>query len=349
MKRSVSTVSFSAITDPEIGTAWDLGNFPTYFRAIFLPLVTFLRSVLHRTSEAETFPDPTALYVLIFYLRMHSVCSLAVFVLLISSLPVAVQGRPFFSISSSTSSVSKDLPNRHLPHYFYSKTSTSMTASQQLSSIRGGQSDSNLVSGNAKTDSAAGTSSSFRDSVKRNVLGVWGVLQVVSILANAIKRLLPIALQPFQQNDISGAHWAMMLVWCVIMGYSEGYRAFQLKFSPMVVSRAFALPENPSVLNYLLAGPYSMGMFNADRKRMIVAWAVSAGVFSLVKVVKYLPYPYRSIVDAGVVVGLSYGAASLLIQTLHRLFSPPALRDASNSDVNNVVSSSSNNSDKKQQ
>ena len=36
------------------------------------------------------------------------------------------------------------------------------------------------------------------------------------------------------------------------------------------------------------------------------------GVFALVKVVKLLPYPWRSIVDAGVVCGLSFGTISII-------------------------------------
>ena len=66
-------------------------------------------------------------------------------------------------------------------------------------------------------------------------------------------------------------------------------------------------------------GPYSMGLFGAPRKRMIVSWSITAGVFSLVKVVKLLPYPYRSIIDAGVVFGLSYGTISTLVIMLKAL------------------------------
>ena len=62
-----------------------------------------------------------------------------------------------------------------------------------------------------------------------------------------------------------------------------------------------------------------MGLFSAPRKRMIVSWSITAGVFSLVKVVKLLPYPYRSIIDAGVVFGLSYGTISTLVIMLKAL------------------------------
>jgi hypothetical protein len=177
-----------------------------------------------------------------------------------------------------------------------------------LSQIRGGAEGSNAADPHA----VRSTAWSLRGTLARNLLGLWGVVQVVSVMANAVKRLVPVALQPFKQNDLDTVHWAMYGAWCVIMAYSEGYKAFQLKFAPMVVSRAFDLVNKPSFFNLVFSGPYAMGMFNAPKKRMIVSWLVMAGVFSLVKIVKYLPYPYRSIVDGGVVVGLSYGTLSIV-------------------------------------
>ena len=160
----------------------------------------------------------------------------------------------------------------------------------------------------------------MKKNVWRNVLGVWGVVQVVLILANAIKRLYPIAVQPFVQKDMLPYQWALYALWSVYMGYAEGYKAFQLKFSPMVVQRAFLIHQNPNIFNCLLAGPYCMGLFGASRKRMIVGWCVTAGVFSLTLFVKKLPYPYRAIVDAGVVVGLSYGTLSIIVLAVKAFF-----------------------------
>ena len=96
------------------------------------------------------------------------------------------------------------------------------------------------------------------------------------------------------------------------MLYTEGYRAFHQKFAPLVVKRAFTLRDYPSALNIILAGPYCMGMYFATKKRMIVSWSITIGVTGLVFLVKHLPYPWRSIVDGGVVAGLTYGCASIL-------------------------------------
>lgn len=181
---------------------------------------------------------------------------------------------------------------------------------RRIMSYRGGATDNN-----SKTPS----NNSIRHHVTRNLFGLWGVSQVVLILFNAIKRLFPIAIQPLQRNDLFPYQWVLYIIWSLGMIYTEGYKAFQLKFAPLVVSRAFGLSENANILNIIFAGPYSMGMFAADNKRIIVSWAVTIGVFSLVTIVKSLPYPYRSIVDAGVVGGLSYGTLSILVQTIRAL------------------------------
>ncbi|CAM9385514.1 unnamed protein product [Ectocarpus sp. 6 AP-2014] len=147
------------------------------------------------------------------------------------------------------------------------------------------------------------------------VASAWGVVSVVFILMNAVKRLAPIALQPFSRGDFTTVQWAMYAGFSALMAYAEGFKGFQKKFSPLVVKRALTLDPaaaaDPAAgggqkrrrragpLRLLLAGPYSMGLFHATKKRKTM--------------VKRLPYPWRSIVDAGVVVGLSYGTLSICV------------------------------------
>lgn len=163
-------------------------------------------------------------------------------------------------------------------------------------------------------------SNSLRQTTIKNMLAGWGVIQVLSILANTIKRVTPVAIQPFVQRDLQPLQAVICAAWCIYMVYTEGYKTFQLKFSPLVVKRAFGLSKNASILNCLFAGPYSMGLFGATRKRMIVSWSVTLGVFTIVKIVKKLPYPWRSIVDSGVVLGLAYGALAMCFQTVRAMF-----------------------------
>ncbi|CAM9762738.1 unnamed protein product [Discosporangium mesarthrocarpum] len=162
--------------------------------------------------------------------------------------------------------------------------------------------------------SGGGSAPSMSSESGFGVASTWGVLCVISILLNAVKRLAPIALEPFKAGDFTHGQWAMYAGFALFMAYAEGFKGFQKKFSPLVVKRALTLDSRssrPGPLRILLAGPYCMGLFHATRKRKVVGWCLTAGVFGLVQVVKRLSYPWRSIVDAGVVVGLSYGALSI--------------------------------------
>lgn len=124
-----------------------------------------------------------------------------------------------------------------------------------------------------------------------------------------------------QQGDFTTMQWAMYGGFAALMAYAEGFKGFQKKFSPLVVKRALTLDggsadgnggrRRAGPLRILLAGPYSMGLFHATKKRKTVSWGLTTGVLCLVQLVKRLPYPWRSIVDAGVVVGLSYGTLSI--------------------------------------
>jgi len=140
----------------------------------------------------------------------------------------------------------------------------------------------------------------------------WGVCGFLSILASAIKRLAPIALQPLLQRDLSWLQWGFYGGAMGIFAYVEGYGAFQKKFSPLVVERAMTLKQGASPMNVALAPFYSMGLMHATKKRKIVSWSVSLSVAMIVGVVKRLPYPWRSIVDAGVCTGLAWGGASII-------------------------------------
>lgn len=141
------------------------------------------------------------------------------------------------------------------------------------------------------------------------------------------------------QGDFTHMHWAMYGGFSLLMAYAEGFKGFQKKFSPLVVKRALTLdarettPATPSgrpgPLRLLLAGPYSMGLFHATKKRKTVSWGLTTGVLCLVQLVKRMPYPWRSIIDAGVVVGLSYGTLSICAIWVKALMgTPPSIDPA---------------------
>eukprot|EP00322_Chrysochromulina_rotalis_P015231 CAMPEP_0115844300 /NCGR_PEP_ID=MMETSP0287-20121206/8760_1 /TAXON_ID=412157 /ORGANISM="Chrysochromulina rotalis, Strain UIO044" /LENGTH=218 /DNA_ID=CAMNT_0003298027 /DNA_START=14 /DNA_END=670 /DNA_ORIENTATION=+ len=153
--------------------------------------------------------------------------------------------------------------------------------------------------------------SSTSSTGARSAVVAWGICGFLGILASAINRLLPLALQPLIRRDLSMMQWLFYGGSIGLFSYVEGYQAFQNKFSPLVVERAMTLRHSSSIVHIALAPFYSMGLMHATKKRKIVSWSVSFSVAMVVSIVKRLPYPWRSIVDAGVCAGLGWGAASI--------------------------------------
>lgn len=179
--------------------------------------------------------------------------------------------------------------------------------------------DLQLRGGQTHAASSVSTNEPSSSHLVDKVASLVGAGGVVMILAKAIKRVLPIALEPFGSSAVAplttfqlGAYISM----CLFFAYAEGYKGFQRKFSPLVVARAQTLkPFNGTPIHHTLLAPfYSMGLFHATKKRKIVSWSVTIGVGIIVAAVKKLPYPWRNIVDAGVIVGLSWGSLSIIVE-----------------------------------
>ncbi len=161
--------------------------------------------------------------------------------------------------------------------------------------------------------------------MKSKLAYAWGVGGVCALLGFAVYRLVPIALEPLR-GELGTLEYVAYAVSVLVMAYSEGYRAFQKGFAPRVVARALHAANEPTPLRVLLAPAFCMGLFDAKRRRLIVSWCTSLGVVCLVLIVSSLAQPWRGIVDAGVVAGLSWGLAALVWFTLRGLIGhPPAV------------------------
>lgn len=142
-------------------------------------------------------------------------------------------------------------------------------------------------------------------------IAMWGVLGVVTVLVSAIVRLTPLAIEPLQ-SGMTPLQWALYVGWSAFNLYAEGYKGFQRAFVPRAVARAFYVARHPRPLHVALAPVFCMGLFFASRKRLMLSWGLVVGVTGLVTLVRGLPQPWRGIVDAGVVLGLSYGTVALV-------------------------------------
>jgi hypothetical protein len=159
----------------------------------------------------------------------------------------------------------------------------------------------------------------------RRLLLVWGILGVILLLVSALYRLAPIAWVPIRDGMLTTFHWVVVVIWTLISAHAEGYKGFQKKFSPRTVARAVYLGHHPTPLRAILAPFFCMGLFDATKKVFITAWAVTIGVIILVIIIRALDQPWRGIIDIGVVVGLGWGLASLLVFFVQALLGrPPA-------------------------
>jgi hypothetical protein len=159
-------------------------------------------------------------------------------------------------------------------------------------------------------------------TLSRALIVLWAVGGVVALLLQAIVRLTPHALDALAA-PLTPLQALLYAAWVAIAAYSEGYRAFQLRFSPKVIARALYLSQNPSPLGVLLAPAFCMALFFAKRRALIVAWCTLLMILCLIALLRITPQPWRGIVDGGVVVGLGWGTLSLLWHGLRVLGGHP--------------------------
>lgn len=139
----------------------------------------------------------------------------------------------------------------------------------------------------------------------------WGIGGVLGLLLFAIYRLAPmaLALENFPMNML---HWSTLIFSVVYMAYAEGYKGFHLGFAPRVVLRANYLSQNPRLSHVLLAPIFCMGFIYATKRRKILSFGLTIMILCFIMIARMLPQPWRGILDAGVVIGLSIGIISIL-------------------------------------
>lgn len=149
------------------------------------------------------------------------------------------------------------------------------------------------------------------------VCQIWGLTGVILLLVFAVYRLTVITLDAFNYA-FDWRHWTLLIANIGFMAYSEGYRGFQRSFSPKVVSRAQSLRaqsvvDAPGALRLLLAPLYCMHYFDTTTRQLISTYLLTAMIVLLIIVFHQLNQPWRGILDAGVVIGLSWGCLSIIL------------------------------------
>jgi len=148
---------------------------------------------------------------------------------------------------------------------------------------------------------------------------IWGVAGFSIILLDAINRLARLGMHALDR-ELTSLQWFCLLLVVLAMAYAEGYRGFQKKFSPRCAARLYYLYKYPEPMAVLLAPLFCMGFFRATPGPLRFAWVGTTLIVLLVIGLHWAPQPWRGMVDAGVVVGLSWGLVSFWI-AIWRTFS----------------------------
>ena len=145
----------------------------------------------------------------------------------------------------------------------------------------------------------------------KKIGALWGILGIIVLLLVSVYRLSLLSLGMFD-TALSWYHWVLLVLWSGYMLYSEGYKAFGKSFSPRAVARAQYLAKKGTPLQLLLAPFFCFGYFHAPKKRLVVSYSLTAGIILFIVLIRLLPHPWRGIIDAGAVLGLTYGLVTML-------------------------------------
>ena len=140
---------------------------------------------------------------------------------------------------------------------------------------------------------------------------IWGFAGAFALIGYAIWRLTPLAFNALE-HSLSLLQWVLLIANILFMAYSEGYKGFQLAFAPRVAARSLYLSQHPTPARLLFAPLFVIGYFDATRRRIVASYLLTVMIIVLIILVHQLDQPWRGIVDAGVVIGLVWGLASML-------------------------------------
>jgi hypothetical protein len=142
-------------------------------------------------------------------------------------------------------------------------------------------------------------------------IALWALGPVALCLIEAIARLGARALRTID-GGLAPVEWLALAAVTVTLCYVEGYRALQRRFAPASVARAFAIDP----CDVMTAPLRVVGLLGGDRREVGRAWLGAALILGAALSVRWLPAPWRGIVDAGVAAALLWGLVALVGQFL---------------------------------
>ncbi len=160
-------------------------------------------------------------------------------------------------------------------------------------------------------------------SVRRTLATIWAIGGFSALMLWAIYRLALITLEALQM-PFGYTAWVLLIGNVLFMAWSEGYRGFQLGYSPRFARRTRQLLDSGTAPQRWLAPLFAMGYFDADKQRLITTYVLTAAIIGLILLFHQIPQPWRGILDAGVVVGLTWGLLATWWHCYLALISKPS-------------------------
>ncbi len=143
---------------------------------------------------------------------------------------------------------------------------------------------------------------------------IWALLGFITILGYAVYRLAGHFIVAWEFS-FTWYHWLLLITNVVFMAYSEGYKGFQQSYSIKFSKRLNELPKKGWWAK-VLAPLFCMNYFDAEKKNLLLAYILTTAIILLIIIFNYIPQPWRGILDAGVVVGLTWGIISTILLSL---------------------------------
>ena len=138
---------------------------------------------------------------------------------------------------------------------------------------------------------------------------IWGFVGVSLILLHGITCVYPYVVT-LDFSKMFWYHYLSLIISIIFLGYAEGYKGFQLSFSPRVAQRLKLVFKNPSFVNVVLSPLFCMGFFGISKKRMKITYILTITIIFLIIIIERISEPWRGIIDTGVLVGLCWGLLS---------------------------------------
>ena len=137
----------------------------------------------------------------------------------------------------------------------------------------------------------------------------WGFIGISLILLHGMSCVVPYVFS-MELSNMKWYHIISLFLSIITLGYAEGYKGFQLSFSPRAAKRVNLVSKNPNFKNVVFSPLFCMGFFGISKQRMIITYLLTLSIIFLIIIIEKMSDPWRGIIDAGVLVGLSWGLLS---------------------------------------